>query len=1117
MAYRSYLVDKFDTTHENKFFRKLDKKFKETFTDHEGDHIFIGNLNVEGNKLDALFLRRGALIVIDFKDYCGDLTFSLNGPWRIKNDQGQPLFVSGGAHSRNPFQQVNAYRFSLFKYLSNKSGEILDSNHTDVSWDHTSAWVLFQREVKVNIEAIPAEVQRFFNISTYNQIVENIIDVQNEKLNFSKTEISNILKVLNITDQCLYKADEIKDEVADIPIEQNKINRIIKLIPDLKNATEEKRALGFYKTMLAIERINQSTVRSIYRYSILWDSISILDYTARIENNKSFLDTWLSNKAHSYPKNLFVSINVLFEGLTVPLFFTVFDHSDVEDDNTFKINFDSFDLYQPILEELQLTDDLIEELNNKVNDQETLQEKIKAASEYLELPILLADSISLGLSEDTLYTVNLQSELNQWINDKKKIASNPVFDAMLTSSSLSSSELPEDNIIYEITPLNESQKKAVKLSFNQFLTTVTGPPGTGKSQVVTNILANAVIKGEKVLFSSKNNKAVDNVHERISELLNTNYFLRLGTGSHNAKFVDNLTGIIDKINGGKIEDREDELKQRKEHLDQLLSEKGDLQKQLSSISILEKSIPLQAETISKQKIQHSNWISSLSKDQHQLYIVQNLDYNFTQSTINELERIVSKSKEGLLGKLNFKIFKKSEFLNSLKQINSNLSVELQKYIDNNAPLISRKGDLVDGYTAHLKFLGDQKKLQEEIKSENQLLLQEIGSLQENLEIDQKILESIKANKPKYVKRIAEIAAQESALGLELLDLSINEKLRNASISVIETYKNYVKNGFPWRFAELKECQNVTNAFLEIFNCISITSLNIKKGFLQETEIFDLLVIDEASQNDITSALPLIYRAKRVVIIGDSLQLPHITSVKTHEQNFVLHKLNLEKDKYNYIADSLFQKAKTVSNLSLLDSAVLVEHYRCHPDIIGYSNQYFYLAKGGYGLDVKTKKVDFKYGDTGIQWVDVKGVINAVRNVNMLEVETCINLASILAKKFPEASIGIATPFRHQKEELKKALADLPEQIDVLCDVIHNFQGDEKDIMILSLVVTENCKPSLCNFINVYSPYLLNVGVTRAKSALYIVGNKQFCSTLRTDGNGQTLLSNLVNYENLVNS
>lgn len=1118
MAYKSYLLEKFEFTHENRFFRLLDQKLKNSFEKESDDHILIGNLNVGGHSLDALFIKRGAICVIDFKDYSGDLIFSENGPWKLKTEKGNTIFVAGGAHSRNPYQQVNAYRFALFQLLSEKSQSILEANHFDVSWDHTNGLVLFQREVNFDSNLIAPKIQRYFHIAHFENIVKELEDLNSKKLNFSNSELQNILNVLSISDSSLYQSSGVSDDapIAN-PIDAARMDKIIQLIPNISEESETKRALGFYNTMLSVERINQASVQNIHHYPVHWSSINTTNHVVNIETNTDFLNLWLQNKNANFPKNLFVSINLLFEGITVPFFYTIIVHSDFDNTNNVKLKFDSFDIYRPVLEELNLTEDIIEELSTIVNQHESINDKIQAARAYLDVSLELVDRISFGLSQESLFTAQLQSELNQWIKNKRSLNPTPLFQAMVTNVPLSNSLEINNKPFIQITQLNESQKKGVKLSFLQPLTTITGPPGTGKSQVVTNILANAIIRGEKVLFSSKNNKAVDNVHHRISNLLKSDYFLRLGTNTHNQELVDTLDGTINKIRNGSYKDLSVELENKNRSFNEIMTEKEKSINQLKSISKLEKSIPLLTDDLNNKKQKHKEWIESLNKDSYDLYIVKKLEYQITQTKLNELERVITNSKNGLINKVSFNWFKKSKFIDSLKEINASFPLELQKHIDNQAPIISNSKDLIEGFSLHLNFIKNQKKIQEQLVKDFQYAIQEIETLETDVKNKQETLDFIVKNKQKIQQRIDEIVLQESKLGLELLELTINEKVRKANIGTIESYKNYIINGMPWRSEEQNECNNISNAFLSIFNSISITSLNIKKGFLQEPDIFDLLVIDEASQCDITSAIPLLFRAKRVVIIGDSLQLPHITSVKKHEQQFVLEKLNLPANKYNYINDSLFEKAKTISNLSLLESCFLDQHYRCHPNIVGFSNQYFYLPKAGHELKVETKAADFKYGEPGMHWRNINGKMHASRNVNMAEVKESIELAQSLSQKYPEATIGIATPFKHQKEELINAINDLPLKNNIVCDVIHKFQGDEKDIIILSLVVTENCKPSLPKFINEFSPYLLNVAITRAQSALYIVGNKNYCSKLLTDKQQKTLLANLSSYETLINS
>ncbi len=75
----------------------------------------------------------------------------------------------------------------------------------------------------------------------------------------------------------------------------------------------------------------------------------------------------------------------------------------------------------------------------------------------------------------------------------------------------------------------------------------------------------------------------------------------------------------------------------------------------------------------------------------------------------------------------------------------------------------------------------------------------------------------------------------------------------------------------------------------ILSCWAITSLSARGRVPFEPAFFDLLVIDEASQCYIASAIPLLYRAKRAVIIGDPKQLRHISALPQRQDRQLLAK------------------------------------------------------------------------------------------------------------------------------------------------------------------------------------------------------------------------------------
>lgn len=1109
MAYQSYLVERFETTHENIFFRELNKRLEEAYATVAGNHVFIGNLSVGGHALDSIFIKNGAILIIDFKDYEGELTFSENGPWKIKNGKDF-IFVAGGAMARNPFQQVKAYRFSLFPLLADKEESILEPNHK-VEWSHTNAIVLFQRDIQFDSNEIPAKIQRFFHITDVNNIIAKINDLYSSQLNLTDKEISKILQILNIHKSSLYNAKVAIDEASsEINIVPARLERIKQLIPNVANATADIKAMAYYNTMISIERINESSVSDVCSYPMEWKNWSNENYSVNIESHEQFHQIFRANQSQRFPKNLFLSINVMMNNTIVPLFYTIVINADITDLKNVAVNFNDFVLYRKILNELNLTEDTIEEIAALVVNNNTIQDKITAVSTYLDTPLILTESISLGLSSESIFTAQLQSELNQFVKGSVPV-SGTLFESFVTGKKLPNTAIiPEEELI-QVTPLNQFQKRAVTLSFQQPLTVITGPPGTGKSQVVANILANAAITGKKVLFASKNNQAVDNVYKRLNELLDTNYFLRFGSSEHIKEATTAIENVIQSNRQKAYNNEAEELVACKENYHKQLVAIKNLQAEIDAIPILTKK-EQELATVHNNLIEEKElWLNTIPTEVKDFFVTNNLQIDVKNSYTNELKNGLKNGlKGGILGFI-FKIFNQKKITEKVKNLNEGLEKTIQKYVDEKAPYLTTDQRMAQGLFDNINFIQELAKTQTDVQKINEEHTLNITQSSDNLQqVREKLKHCIKEKQNNETK-IIEIENQLPLLGKEYVKHSINESYRLAKMEYLQEYKETINNNIPWQTTEKMNFTKITNEFTNTFKAISLTSLTIKKAFLLEEELFDIVVIDEASQCDVASALPLLFRAKSAVIIGDPLQLPHITSVAKHEQNFVLEKLGLDKAILNYINNSLFNHADSLGIRSGLESAFLEEHFRCHPDIINFSNRYYYLPKAGHELDIKTTRKQFTFGNPGMNWIQTIGSTDNTKNVNALEVENCINLVKKLKEENPKASIGIITPFKHQKEAIIRELNRVPDTQDILCDTVHKFQGDEKDIILFSLVVSTNSRPSLINFINLYSPYIINVAITRARSALYIIGNKSFCKSLQNDHEGKSLLSNLAHY------
>ena len=342
----------------------------------------------------------------------------------------------------------------------------------------------------------------------------------------------------------------------------------------------------------------------------------------------------------------------------------------------------------------------------------------------------------------------------------------------------------------------------------------------------------------------------------------------------------------------------------------------------------------------------------------------------------------------------------------------------------------------------------------------------------------------------------------------------HNKLSDNSIRLINGYKNYLPDQIPWKDDEYYLFVNKTKDFLNIFRLCAVTSLSTKNAFPLSSELFDMVIIDEASQCDIASALPLIMRTKQLVVIGDPMQLRHISAVKVEEEQEIKQKLGLANSQYvKYAECSLYDYCKDyISNVNNGQSTpyMLRYHYRCYSPIIGYSNDMFYGGMMGARLEVKTDTRMLKGNPQGIVLVDVKGKqVNDNVNVNEAEAKKSIELAVQAAKSYPDVTIGIVTPFRHQAERINSLIPDsYADRIEA--NTVHKYQGDEKDIMIYSLVVTSNSPDRKIYWIDNIVPNLVNVAVTRAKSTLYVVGNIDY---IKAHSNANKPLGNLVRYNN----
>jgi superfamily I DNA and/or RNA helicase len=303
----------------------------------------------------------------------------------------------------------------------------------------------------------------------------------------------------------------------------------------------------------------------------------------------------------------------------------------------------------------------------------------------------------------------------------------------------------------------------------------------------------------------------------------------------------------------------------------------------------------------------------------------------------------------------------------------------------------------------------------------------------------------------------------------------------------------------YSFLKEQERRNFPHA-IKMFPIWAITNLTARTNFPLDSELFDLVIVDEASQCDIPSVIPLLYRAKKVVIIGDPNQLRHVASLNANLNEQIGAKYGVGLDSYSYTALSLYDLgARSVGQHP--GAILLDEHYRSDPRIITFSNEEFYGNQLVIKTDLTRRGYSKEFLNTrgGVCWIDVRGEYRKPANgsaENLAELRQIQELLPRVIKALDEngykrATIGIVTPFRPQENLLRNWLQNHPNSNRIRSGTAHQFQGDECDVMIFSPVLSDGIPEGTLGWLE-NTANLLNVAITRARVSLIIVGDLEFC-------------------------
>ena len=625
-----------------------------------------------------------------------------------------------------------------------------------------------------------------------------------------------------------------------------------------------------------------------------------------------------------------------------------------------------------------------------------------------------------------------------------------------------------------VVPSTLRQDQAVHSAMKNTLTVVTGPPGTGKSQVLVNVVAAAVASGQSVLFASKNNKAVDVVLERMRAVSPRANLMRCGASSKRSALAAEIGAALDRSDvhpsvaaarsgQAEVDELLREVYERLRKRVELIAEIDDMRRSVErDLSAFPAGCDVNAdlEVLRAQVAAAATVFGAFGKPlpffrRRKRWQIHSSRLDAARDAGQALDRFL---REHRLGSFDVDAALSSVSAKPCRTLRPKASIS-----DFESKIVALDGIQERNRTAH----------------ELQILL---DTDYQTWRVDD---------------LLADLVERRISAGRELLEGVWDQRLTSNATAVREARLLQADLDAAGRGESgARSARTRIAHVLPALPAWGVTSLSAGTNFPLQSAMFDLVVIDEASQCDIASALPLLYRGKRGMIIGDQRQLIHITQIGEARSAAIAGRWQLTDEDlgaFDYRSRSLFTLAA-----SRVERPVMLDmHFRSQAAIIGFSNSRFY----GSELQICTPRRSL--GDDGreptLVWKDVEG--DAERGPsgrswrNMAEAQAVVETLGMLLTETEGTgqTIGVVTPYRAQVEEVREMAVrqfGVDTMSRVAIDSVHRFQGDERDVMILSPVVGPSMSDRQVSFAS--NPNLVNVALTRARHRLIVVGNQNAC-------------------------
>ncbi len=565
---------------------------------------------------------------------------------------------------------------------------------------------------------------------------------------------------------------------------------------------------------------------------------------------------------------------------------------------------------------------------------------------------------------------------------------------------------------YKIVHSNLSQDKAVVSALNQN-TIIWGPPGTGKSQTITNILTNILMFGKTALVVSQKRAALEVLKDRMESLEEFCLFILNDREMNKSNFYEPIKKYINFL----------------ENFNESVSEK-----MIQIINDDEKQLMKLTNLIMKNDIASENILLFSEYEKDRIYERETLEKLFEldptlKYNAKELSKLKPKKFNKFLMKYN-NIKRPNIFVWTRKDIKNYSNIIRENLVDKNIDIdhwLSKKENI------NLDLWDKLEMLENNNSRANKSVINDHKNLR--LLIAQMIVNKIKSFNEEQKTKYNEFALDTRAASLD-------------PIVFIKKHSDIIKKIYP----------------------IVITSPETDlQGW--DREEFDYALLDESSQIFLEKGIPILYLAKIKILAGDDQQM--------QPSRWFASKVEGE-NAFGGI-ESLLDYAIAKGTYTLL----LDKNYRSsYASLMSFNSQVFYKGE----LDVvDTRRTDINFQP--IEVINVDGAWENSQNVN--ELNEVIKQAIDNLNKF-EKIILLAFNASQQnaiEEEILKSYPDLEmamEQQKLLVRNIENIQGDEADLLIVSIAYDKNTKLHSTYVAKPGGKNALNVAISRARDKMIII-------------------------------